>query len=145
MNPAKVVLVEDNPGDVLLVELALEENNVACEIIRFSDGEEALRSLCAPNGSDANGFRPDVILLDLNTPKSNGFDVLKQLKETPHLAGVPVAIVTSSRALSDKQRAEQLGAARYVEKPSELDEFLSEIGQAVKEMLQGEGHNGSVR
>jgi len=145
MKTAKVVLVEDNPGDVLLVELALEENNVACEIIRFSDGEEALRSLCAADGSGANGFRPDVILLDLNTPKSNGFDVLKQLKETPHLAGVPVAIVTSSRALSDKQRAEELGAARYVEKPSELDEFLSEVGRAVKEMLQGVGQNGSVR
>ena len=137
MKPAKVVLVEDNPGDVLLVEMALEENNIACEITRFSDGEEALRSLCATNGSGADGFRPDIILLDVNTPKSNGFEVLKQLKETPHLAGVPVAIITSSRAPSDKRRAEQLGATRYVEKPSELDEFLSEVGQAVKEMLQG--------
>ena len=119
------------------MEMALEENGVACEITRFMDGEEALRSLCAPNGSAADGLRPDVILLDLNTPKSDGFAVLKQLKETPHLAGVPVAIVTSSRALTDKRRAELLGAARYVEKPSDLDQFLSEVGQAVKEMLKG--------
>lgn len=137
MKPAKVVLIEDNPGDVLLMEMALEENGVTCEIIRFRDGEEALRSLCATNGSAADGLRPDVILLDLNTPKTDGFAVLKQLKETPHLAGVPVAIVTSSRALTDKRRAELLGAARYVEKPSELDQFLSDVGQAVKEMLKG--------
>ena len=91
MKPAKVVLIEDNPGDVLLMEMALEENGVACEIIRFRDGEEALRSLCATDGSAADGLRPDIILLDLNTPKTDGFAVLKQLKETPHLAGVPVA------------------------------------------------------
>lgn len=141
MKPAKIVLIEDNPGDVLLMEMALEENDVACEITRFSDGDEALRSLGATNGSATDGLRPDIILLDLNTPKSDGFAVLKQLKETPHLATVPVAVVTSSRALSDKRRAELLGAARYVEKPSELYEFLSEVGRAVKEMLRGANQN----
>jgi CheY-like chemotaxis protein len=141
MKPAKIVLIEDNPGDVLLVEMALEENDVACEITRFTDGEEALRWLCATDESASNGLRPDIILLDLNTPKSDGFAVLKQLKETPHLAGVPVAVVTSSRAQTDKRRAELLGASRYVEKPSELDEFLSEVGQAVKEVLQGAKEN----
>ena len=80
-------------------------------------------------------FVPDAILLDLNTPKSDGFNVLVRLKNTPHLAEVPIAIFTSSQATIDKTRSSVLGAARYIQKPSSLEEFLNTVGQAIKEML----------
>ena len=135
MSPSLIVLIEDNPGDVLLVEKALEANGVACEMRQFDSGVEALEVLCPADGAEANLFVPDVILLDLNTPKSDGFNVLVRLRNTPHLAHVPVAIITSSQARSDKARSDALGAVRYIQKPSGLDEFLSTVGQAIKEML----------
>src|SRR5690348_13190579 len=135
MSTRQVVLVEDNPADVLLVQKALEANDVACEMTHFNNGHEALKVLCPPEGTGASMFVPDAILLDLNTPKSDGFNVLVRLKNTPHLAEVPIAIFTSSQATIDKTRSTVLGAARYIQKPSSLEEFLSTVGQAIKEML----------
>ena len=132
MSARHLVLIEDNPADVLLVEKALEANGVACEMMQFTTGGEAVEALCP-----LDGFVPDAILLDLNTPKSDGFKVLVQLKNTPHLAGVPVAIFTSSQAASDKTRSSLLGAVRYIQKPSSLEDFLRTVGQAIKEMLDG--------
>jgi CheY-like chemotaxis protein len=135
MRTKRIVLIEDNPADVLLVQLALEENGVACEMTEFENGLEALKVLCPPEGTEANLFVPDAILLDLNTPKSDGFNILVRIKNTPHLVDVPIAIFTSSQARSDKARSDSLGAARYIQKPSGLDEFLSTVGRAIKEML----------
>src|ERR1043166_2184671 len=104
MSASQIVLIEDNPADVLLVQLALKENHVSCQLTTFSSGREALRTLCPPAGAETNTFVPDAILLDLNTPKSDGFEVLDKLKQTPHLAHVPVAIITSSRAAKVKAR-----------------------------------------
>jgi CheY-like chemotaxis protein len=135
MSTRRIVLIEDNPGDVLLVGKALEASGIACEMTQFDSGREALKVLCSPDGRDANLFVPDAILLDLNTPKSDGFEILLRLRNTPHLADVPVAIITSSQARSDKARSDVLGRVRYIQKPSDLDEFLSTVGQAIKEML----------
>jgi CheY-like chemotaxis protein len=77
-----------------------------------------------------------VILLDLKTPGSDGFDVLGKLRRHPHLADVPIAVITSSQARSDKHRTTLMGPVRCIEKPSQLDEFLGTVGRAVKEMLQ---------
>ncbi len=142
MSTRRIVLIEDNPGDVLLVQKALEANAVDCETTQFESGVEALKVLCPPECTEANRLVPDAILLDLNTPKTDGFDVLAQLKNAPHLADVPIAIFTSSQAESDKARSISLGAARYIQKPSGLEEFLSAVGQAVKEMLAIERHSG---
>lgn len=131
MSTRRIVLIEDNPADVLLVQKALETNHVACKVTQFTTGGDAVRALCTPSG-----FVPDAILLDLNTPKSDGFKVLVQLKNTPHLAEVPVAIFTSSQATSDKTRSRLLGAVRYIQKPSSLEDFLRTVGQAIKEMLE---------
>src|SRR4051794_6805686 len=125
MNPAQIVLIEDNPADVLLVEMALKENGIPCELTRFANGEDALRVLCATDG--ATTLHPDAILLDLNTPPSDGFQVLIKLKQHPRFADVPIAIVTSSHATSDKHRS-QLQGTRYIEKPLHLEEFLATIG-----------------
>jgi CheY-like chemotaxis protein len=136
MNTAHIVLIEDNSADVLLVEMALKENGIPYELTRFKNGQAALDFLCAPAGTAANAFHPDCILLDLNTPKSDGFEVLGKLRLNPYLADVPIAIITSSQARSDKHRTSLMGAVRYIEKPSQLEEFLSTVGRAVKEMLQ---------
>lgn len=139
MNACTVVLIEDNPADVFLVQLALKENYVNCQLTTFNNGQEALKVLCPPTASQADRIAPHVILLDLNTPKSDGFEILTQLKGTPHLVNVPVAILTSSAAASDKTRSERLGAVRFIQKPSGLREFLSTVGEAVREML-GDQH-----
>lgn len=134
MNTAQIVLIEDNPADVLLVEMALKESHIEFEMTRFEDGEEAVSALCSPAGA-FNALHPDAILLDLNTPRSDGFEVLGKLRQNPHLADVPIAIITSSQARSDKHRTALIGAVSYIEKPAQLDEFLSTVGLAVKAML----------
>jgi CheY-like chemotaxis protein len=135
MKPARIVLIEDNPGDVFLVELALEENGITYELTKFKNGQDALSTLCPPEGTEKGAFVPDAILLDLNTPGSDGFNVLITLKQSPRLARVPMAVLTSSQAMSDKHRA-SLQGARYIQKPTELHEFLATVGRAVKEMLE---------
>jgi CheY-like chemotaxis protein len=134
MKAAQIVLIEDNLADVLLVEMALRENDIFYEMTRFENGEEAINALCVPE-ERAKAFYPDAILLDLNTPRSDGFDVLWKLRRHPHLVDVPIAILTSSQARSDKDRTALMGSVRYIEKPSRLDEFLRTVGGAVKEML----------
>ena len=135
MKAAQIVLIEDNPADVLLVELALRESGISYEMTRFESGEEALRSLCPPEGMKTSALVPDVILLDLNTPKSDGFQVLIRMKQAPRLAGVPIAVITSSQASSDRHRT-VLQGIRYIQKPTQLKEFLTTVGQAVREMIE---------
>ena len=135
MNIAKIVLIEDNSADVLLIELALKESDILYEMTRFHNGEEAVSALCPPEGPTTKTLHPDAILLDLNTPKSDGFVVLEKLRRAPHLAEVPIAIITSSQAMSDKRRVSLIGRTRYIEKPLQLAEFLTTVGQAVKDLL----------
>src|SRR5438045_2753384 len=109
MKAAQIVLIEDNPADIFLVELALKESGIIYEMTKFKSGEEALRSLCTQEGTERSAFVPDAILLDLNTPKSDGFQVLIKLRQSPRLAHVPIAIITSSQAASDKHRTSLQG------------------------------------
>jgi len=132
MQTARIVLIEDNPADVLLVEKALSEGGISYALTRFENGAAAVRALCAP--AQEGDLLPDAILLDLNTPRTDGFDALRQLRQSPRLTAVPLAILTSSRTQSDKHRAAVQGA-RYIEKPSQLKEFLAVVGRAVKDML----------
>ena len=132
MKSAQIVLIEDNPADVLLVKLALKENGIDHVLTQFESGEEAIRTLCKE--PESQGFVPDAILLDLNTPRTDGFEALHRLREFPRFSDVPIAILTSSRERSDKHRASIQGT-RYIEKPSQLNEFLTSVGQAVKAML----------
>ena len=136
MSARRIVLIEDNPADVLLVEKALKQSGVACEMTQFASGQEALKVLCPFEGTGRAAFVPDAILLDLNTPKSDGFNVLVRLKNTPHLAQVPVAVITSSQSAADKVRSDLLGAVQYIQKPSQLEEFLTNVGEAAKKILE---------
>jgi CheY-like chemotaxis protein len=132
MKPAQIVLIEDNPADILLVKLALKEHGIAHVLTHFDSGEEAVQKLCSePN---APSFVPDAILLDLNTPRTDGFEALHRLREFPRLSDVQIAIFTSSRDRKDKHRAGIQGV-RYIEKPTGLNEFLTTMGHEVKAML----------
>jgi CheY-like chemotaxis protein len=132
MKPVQIVLIEDNPGDVFLFEMALKENDIPCQLTRFDNGAEALLVLCAPEA--ANALVPDAILLDLNTPRSDGFEVLIKLRQSPRLSRVPLAVLTSSQASSDRHRA-ALQNVRFIQKPAHLEEFLATVGLAIREML----------
>ena len=127
---ASIVLVEDNPADVLLVKKALQEKGIKCALTCFEDGEKALKNL-----SQAGRLAPDLILLDLNLPGVDGVDVLGKICTIPGLLKVPVVILTSSESPSDMQRTQRIGAARYIRKPSGVEDFFREVGCAVEEML----------
>jgi CheY-like chemotaxis protein len=132
--PARIVVVDDNPADVFLIEEALRANGVGFEITRFEDGEKALIALCH-EGESAGAPAPDLILLDLKLPRAEGIEVLAKIRQTARLARVPVAILTSSQSPKDKQEAAAFGAARFVPKPTDLDSFLETVGRAAKELL----------
>ena len=141
MKPVQIVLIEDNPGDVLLVEVALEENGIPCQLTRFENGGEAVRVLCAP--AEANALVPDAILLDLNTSRTDDFQMLIELKQCPRLSQVPIAILSSSPESNDKHNA-ALQSVRYIPKPPQLEDFLATVGQAVKEMLRPSWNPGQL-
>lgn len=131
-NARRILIVEDNRGDVLLVDMALREAGLTFELIHMADGEKAidyLRKLA--NGSA--GPPLDLVFLDLNLPKRDGWEVLEELRSVPMQRMVPVMILSSSNAPHDIARAERLGVARYIRKPSTLDEFMA-IGQKVKQL-----------
>jgi CheY-like chemotaxis protein len=128
---ASIVVVEDNPADVLLIRKGLEGQGVDCDLTCFDDGDIAVRGL-----SQEGRLLPDLILLDLKLCKLDGFDVLQSIRSMPNFVDVPVIILTSSESPSDKQRTARMGAARYIRKPSQLDEFFREVGQGVEEILR---------
>jgi chemotaxis family two-component system response regulator Rcp1 len=128
----RILIVEDNRGDVLLVDVALREAGLRFELIHLADGEKALNYLGRlTKGRD--GASLDLVLLDLNLPKRDGWEVLEALRLVPLKHPVPVMILSSSNSPHDIARAERLGVSKYIRKPSTLDEFLA-IGQTVKQI-----------
>ncbi|MBV8845608.1 MAG: response regulator [Bryobacterales bacterium] len=112
--PLRILLVEDNPADVLLTRMSVEESGAVHDLQAIADGEAALIYLRAANPP------PDLILLDLRLPKRDGFAVLELLRELPKFSKVPVAILSCSQAQEDRERALSLGANAYFEKPNSL-------------------------
>ena len=127
----RILLVEDNPGDVYLLEKTLVSRNLNYELIHFNDGEQAIRAL----QSDESTI-PDLIILDLNLPRRGGFDVLQTIRGKPAMVGVPVAILTSSVVEKDRHRIAVSGGERYIHKPPELEGFLEQVGFAIEELLK---------
>jgi chemotaxis family two-component system response regulator Rcp1 len=121
--PVEVLLVEDNPSDVVLIREALKDGRILVKLHVAMDGEEALQFLHC-EGKYADAPRPDLILLDLNLPKKNGREVLADVKADPELRRVPVIVMTTSKAEQDIHRVYELNANCYITKPVELDEFL---------------------
>jgi CheY-like chemotaxis protein len=118
-----ILLVEDNLADVMLTTEALREGNIPHELNAVNDGAEAIDYL-RREGKYADTVRPDIILLDINLPKKNGFDVLTEIKQNPDLQSIPVIIHTTSSAKQDIRRAYGLHANCYIVKPVDLDDFF---------------------
>jgi len=122
----EILLVEDNPGDVLLTQEAFREGRLAHRLSVIEDGEEAIRFLRREE-QHVNAPQPDLILLDLNLPRKDGREVLAELKSDPELRHIPVIVLTTSDAEQDVWRAYNLHANCYLTKPVHMDEFLNKI------------------
>jgi chemotaxis family two-component system response regulator Rcp1 len=124
--PIEVLLVEDSPGDVRLTREALKDARVHIGLHVALDGMEAMAFL-KREGEHAHAPRPDLILLDLNLPKKDGREVLKEIKENPALMSIPVVILTTSGSEADILHSYQLHANCYITKPVDLDGFLKVV------------------
>jgi CheY-like chemotaxis protein len=143
----RILLVEDDPKDVELTLTALEEYNLANEVIVARDGEEALEYLYSRGKFETRSSdNPAVMLLDLKLPKVDGLEVLKQIKSEEKLRAIPVVVLTSSREEKDMVASYRLGVNAYVVKPVDFHEFVN----AIKELgvfwaVINEPPPGSVR
>lgn len=121
-----ILLVEDNPGDALLVKEAMLENRIGNLLYHVVDGEQALQFL-HQQAPLSEVPRPDLILLDLNLPGMDGREVLATIKQDPALLTIPVVVMTSSAAEADILRSYALHANCYVTKPIDLDQFMTVV------------------
>jgi len=143
----RILLVEDDPKDVELTLTALEEYNLANEVIVARDGEEALDYLYSRGKfKTRSSDNPAVMLLDLKLPKVDGLEVLKQIKSEEKLRMIPVVVLTSSKEEKDMVASYKLGVNAYVVKPVDFHEFVN----AIKELgvfwaVINEPPPGSVR
>ena len=123
-----VLLVEDDPGDVLMTREAFEHHKIHNQLHVVNDGEQALQFL-HQTGEYASAPRPGLILLDLNLPRRDGLEVLAELKGDPELRVIPVVILTTSQADEDILRSYALHANAYVSKPVDFERFMDVIRQ----------------
>lgn len=127
-DPIEVLLVEDDPGDVLLIREAFEDNKVANRLHVVADGVEAL-DFMRQNGEHADAPRPDLVLLDLNLPRKDGREVLAEVKTDDALRTIPIVVLTTSQAEEDVLRSYDLHANAYVTKPVDFDRFIGVVRQ----------------
>jgi CheY-like chemotaxis protein len=124
----RILMVEDDPKDVELSLTALEDYNLANEVVVCGDGEEALDYLyCRGRYSDRANENPAVLLLDLKLPKVDGLEVLRQIKSDEKLRFIPVVVLTSSHEEKDMVASYRLGVNAYVVKPVDFHEFVNAI------------------
>ncbi|MFY1593406.1 response regulator [Micromonospora sp. WMMD737] len=121
-SPVRILVVDDDPGDVLMIEEALADSDVDKVIDVVSDGQEAMEFL-RREGRHADARRPDVILLDLNMPRMDGRQVLGEVKSDEDLRTIPIVVLTTSNADTDIVGSYTLQANAYVTKPIDLDDF----------------------
>jgi CheY-like chemotaxis protein len=126
LKPIEILLVEDDPGDVLMTQEALEHHKVSNTLHVVSDGVEAMRFV-RQEAPYENAVRPGLILLDLNLPRRNGLEVLADLKGDPDLRTIPVVILTTSKAEEDILRSYNLHANAYITKPVDFDRFVEAV------------------
>lgn len=123
-----VLLVEDDPGDVLMTREAFEENKVANRLTVVADGESAMAYL-RKEGEHADAPTPDLVLLDLNLPRMDGREVLAAMKSDADLRRIPVVVLTTSEAEEDVLRSYSLHANAYVTKPVDFQRFIDVVRQ----------------
>jgi CheY-like chemotaxis protein len=121
-DPVRILVVDDDSADVLMIEEALEQSGIAKTIDVVGDGREAMDFL-RRSGRHVAAPRPDMILLDLNMPRMDGREVLGLVKTDPDLCTIPIVVLTTSNADGDILSSYALRANAYVTKPIDLDEF----------------------
>ncbi|MBB5162787.1 response regulator [Mycobacterium sp. AZCC_0083] len=130
-----VLLVEDDPGDVLITREVLEHNTINSIVHVASDGQEGLDFLYK-RGAHADAPQPDLILLDLNLPKYDGRQLLEQIKSDADLCHIPVVVLTTSSAEEDVLESYKLHANAYVTKPVDVDQFMRAVRQIDEFFIQ---------
>jgi CheY-like chemotaxis protein len=121
-----VLLVEDDPGDVLMTREAFEHHKLRNKLHVVADGVEALQFL-RREGEHADAPRPGLVLLDLNLPRKDGRDVLAEIKSDESLRSIPVVVLTTSEAEEDILRSYDLHANAYVTKPVDFEKFVEVV------------------
>jgi two-component system, chemotaxis family, response regulator Rcp1 len=124
--PVEILLVEDNKGDVGLIEEVFEEAKIKNKLHVAEDGEEAMQYLHG-EGKFTGSPRPDIIILDLNLPNKDGREVLKEVKEDESFNNIPVIVLTTSNAEKDILGAYGLHANAYITKPLDFDQFIKVV------------------
>jgi chemotaxis family two-component system response regulator Rcp1 len=137
----RILIVEDNRGDALLVREALKESQLRFELTHISDGEKAFDYL-RRRGEHLNADRPHLVLLDLNLPKRDGWEVLDEIRGSPDLEGIPVIVLSSSGNPADRERAARTPNSLFIRKPYTLDEFLA-VGKQI-ERFWTSAHSGEA-
>lgn len=128
---AEILLVEDNPGDIRLIQEAFQESGFSSNLNVTRDGEQALAFL-RQEGTYQNSPRPAFVILDLNLPRKNGREVLAEIKMDRKLRQIPVVILSTSTSMEDVRYAYDLHANCYVPKPLDI-EHLVEFGRSLEE------------
>jgi CheY-like chemotaxis protein len=126
--PIDVLLIEDDPGDILITREAFEHHKIHNTLHVARDGQEGLDYLYR-RGAHEGAHRPDLILMDLNLPKYDGRQLLEQIKSDPDLCHIPLVVLTTSAAEEDILRSYRLHANAYVTKPVGFEEFMNVIRQ----------------
>jgi CheY-like chemotaxis protein len=124
----EVLLVEDDPGDVLLVRESFQDHKVGNTLTVVSDGVEAM-ALLRREGRYTDAARPDLVILDLNLPRMNGTEVPAEIKSDQGLKSIPVVVLTTSEAADDVARSYQLHANAYITKPVDFERFRQIVHQ----------------
>jgi CheY-like chemotaxis protein len=125
---ASILLVEDDPGDVMLIREALVEHKVGNALSVVSDGVQAMEFVRGL-GAYAGVERPDLVLLDLNLPRKSGAEVLAEIKGDPELSMIPVVVLTTSESEDDVLRSYQRHANAYITKPLDFERFRDIVRQ----------------
>ena len=129
MRDKTILLVEDDPDDVELARMALEQNQIVNEVVVARDGKEAIDWLFGEGefaGRDTSCV-PTVVLLDLKLPKLSGLDVLKKMRSDPRTKLIPVVILTSSKEETDIAKSYELHANSYIRKPVDFEQFTKSV------------------
>ena len=129
---SRILLAEDNPADVYLIREALREHGVESPVSVAPDGRHVLQLIAKAEPGEIHEL--GLIILDLNLPLHDGIEILQELRNSQELSGVPVVVLTSSDSPRDRVTASELGAACYLRKPSNLEQFLA-LGAVFKDLL----------
>lgn len=130
---ARILVIEDNRSDVFLLERALKQQGFLFELVHLLSGSEAL-AFIRGQGDYANAVLPNLILVDLNLYKYTGEDILREIRSAARFKGVPVCVWSSSRSQRDETMLRELGIAKFIPKPSGLDQFM-QIGKIIRDLV----------